>query len=95
MLKLTTAADKLATAKSVHMQPFMDWQHAHADRALLPRGQFPKRANIHLVAEIELPPSFLKFLLDGPAFMFMLLTMFVLTLLVAIPNALAGCTLLE
>jgi len=73
----------------------MKGQHAHADGALLLRGQFPERANIQLGADIELAPSFIKHLLDGPAFMLMLLTMLVLTFLVAIPNALAPIALLE
>ena len=62
----------------------------HADWTFLLRGQFPKGANILLGAEIELASSFTKFLLDKLAFFFMLLPVFVLTILVTIPNALAG-----
>ena len=46
-------------------------------------------------AEIELASSFIKFLLDALALLLMLLPVFVLTVLVAIPNALAGRALLE
>ena len=67
----------------------------HADWTLLPRGQFPQRAQILLGAEIELASSFVKFFLDWPALLLMLLPVFVLTFLVAIPNALAIPTLLE
>ena len=67
----------------------------HADWTLLPRGQFPQRAQILLGAEIELASSFVKFFLDWPALLLMLLPVFVLTFLVAIPNALAGRALLD
>ena len=59
----------------------------HADWTLLPRGQFPKRANIQLAANIEPASSFVKLLLDKPALLLMLLAVLILTLLVAIPNA--------
>ena len=59
----------------------------HADWAILPRGQFSKRPDILLGAEIELSSSFVKLLLDKAALLLMLLAMLILTLLVAIPNA--------
>jgi hypothetical protein len=59
------------------------------------RGQIPKRAQILLGADIELASSFVKFLLDALAFFSMLFPVFVLTILVAVPNALARDTLLE
>ena len=61
----------------------------HADGTLLPLGQFPKRPNIHLRADIELASSPIKFLLDAPALLLMLLAVLVLALLVAVPDALA------
>jgi hypothetical protein len=67
----------------------------HADWTLLPRGQLPERANIQLRANIELSPSSVKLLLDAPALFLMLLPVFVLTILVAIPNALARRALLD
>ena len=73
----------------------MKRQHVQADWTLLPRGQFSKRANIHLRAKIELASSFIKLLLDGLAFFFMFLPVLVLTVLVTIPNALAGPALHE
>ena len=73
----------------------MNGQHPHTDRTFLLRGQFPKRADILLGAEIELASSFIKLLRDALANPLMLLAVFVLTILVAIPNALAIPTLLE
>ena len=75
----------------------MNGQDMHADGTLLPRGHFPKsrRTNIFLGTESEFASSLIKFLLDTPAFLLMLLAVFVLAFLVAIPNALAGRTLLE
>ena len=80
----------------------MKRQQTHADRALLLRGQIPKRAQILLGADIELAFSFtkhevpfIKLLLDALAFFSMLLAMFVLAFLIAIPNALAPAALLE
>ena len=73
----------------------MNRQHTHADWALLLRGQLPERPDIQLHAEIELSSTFVKFLLDSLAFLLMLLSVFVLTFLVAIPNAQASVTLLE
>jgi uncharacterized membrane protein HdeD (DUF308 family) len=67
----------------------------HADWTLLPRRQFLKRAQIHLGTDIELAFSFIKHLLDTPALLLMLLPVSVLTILVAIPNALAGPALFE
>ena len=67
----------------------------HADWAFLSRGHFPERANVYLGTEIELSSSLVQFLLDTLAFMFMLLPVFVLAFLVAIPNALASVALLE
>jgi len=67
----------------------------HTDWALLPRGQLPDRPKIQFRAEIELSSSLIKNLFDGPAFLLMLLAMFVLTFLVAIPNAHAPVALLE
>ena len=67
----------------------------HANWTLLPRGQFLKRPNILLGAEIELASSFVKFFLDASAIRPMLLPVFVLTVLVAKPNALAGPALHE
>ena len=73
----------------------MNRQWLHADWALLPRGQLLKRPNIHLGAKVELASSILKRLLDTSALLFMLLPVFVLAILVAIPNALAGPALHE
>ena len=73
----------------------MDRQHAHADWAFLPWGHFPERPNILLGAEIELASSFIKDRLNKPALLLMLLAVFVLTFLVAIPNALAPVALLQ
>ena len=73
----------------------MNGHSTHANWTLLTLGQFSQRANIQLRAEIELASSFAKFLLDGSALLLMLLAVLVLTFLVAIPNALAGRTLLE
>ena len=73
----------------------MKRQNEHADWALLPLGHFPKRADILLGADIELASSFIKFLLGGFALLLVLLPVFVLTLLVAIPSALAIPTLFE
>ena len=73
----------------------MKRQHTHADWTLLPRGELSKRPDIHLRADIELASSFVQFLLDGFALMFMHLPMFFLTILAAIPHALAGPTLHE
>ena len=95
MLKIATAAKSLATASEVTLQLCMNRHRAHADRAFLPRGQFPKRADILLGAEIELASSFIKLLLDALANLLMLLAVMVLTILVAIPNALAGRALFE
>ena len=67
----------------------------HADWAFLPRGQFRKRPNILLRADIELASSFVKLLLDALALLLMLLAVAVLTIPVAIPNTLAGRTLLD
>ena len=72
----------------------MKRQHLHTNWTLLLRGQLPKRAKIQLRAKIELASSFLKHLLDSLALLLVFLPVFVLTLLVAIPNALAGRTLL-
>ena len=68
----------------------MNGHRAHADRTFLPREQFPDRPNVHLGADIELASSFVKLLLDGLALLLMLLPVTVLTILVAIPNTLAG-----
>ena len=73
----------------------MKRQHTHADWTLLPWGRFLKRPNIQLIADIELSSSIIKNLLDPLALLLMLLPMFVLTILVAIPNALAGPALHE
>ena len=73
----------------------MNGHRAHADRTFLPRGQLPKRPNIFLGADIELASSCFKYLLDTPAFFFMLPSVMLLTILVAIPNALAGRALFE
>ena len=73
----------------------MKRQHLHTNGTFLSRGQFPERPNIHFPADIELTSSFVKFLLDGLAFFFMLPPVFVLTVLVAIPYALAGPALHE
>ena len=67
----------------------------HTDGALLSRGQFLKRADVQLGADIELSSTFVENLLDGLALLLMLLPVFVLTILVAIPNALAGPALHE
>ena len=95
VLETATAADSLATAIGVRLQAFMSRQHLHADWAFLPRGQFPKRADILLGAEIELASSFIKLLLDALANLLVLLAVTVLTILVTIPNALASVALLE
>ena len=73
----------------------MKRQHTHADGTFLPRGQFLERAQIQLIAEIELSSSVVKDLLDALALRFMLLAVLVLTLLVAIPNAFAPGALLD
>ena len=73
----------------------MQWQHTHTDGTLLPLGHFSKRSNILLGTETELASSFIKNLLDGSAFMFMLLAVLVLAFLIAIPNTLAPVALLE
>jgi hypothetical protein len=73
----------------------MKRQHTHTDGALLPRRYVGKRAQILLGAKIELTSSFVKLLFDAPTLDLMLLAVFVLTLLVAIPNTLTGRTLLE
>jgi hypothetical protein len=73
----------------------MKRQYTHADLTLLPRRWFGKRANIQLSAEVELTSSFKKLFLDDLALLLMLPAMTVLTILVAIPNALAGPTLFE
>ena len=73
----------------------MKRQHTHADWALLPRGAFPERPDIQLRADIKLASSLVKFLLDATALFLVLLPVFVLTVLVAIPNALAGPALHE
>ena len=73
----------------------MNRQRTHADSAFLPRRQFPERANVQFFAEIELASSLLKNILDSLAFLLMFLPVFVLALLVAIPNALAGPALHE
>ena len=69
----------------------------HTDWTLLLWGQFPdpERPDVQFFAEIELASSLLKNILDAPALLFMLLPVFVLTFLVAIPNALAGPALHE
>ena len=95
MLIVATTADSFATACMVRVQPSMKRQHTHADWTFLPRGQFPKRPNVQLRADIELASSFTKLLLDELALRLVLLPVTVLTILVAIPNALAGRTLLE
>ena len=95
MLKIATAAKSLATASEVTLKHCGNGHRAHADRAFLPRGQFPKRADILLGAEIELASSFIKLLLDALANLLMLLAVMVLTILVTIPNALASVALLE
>ena len=73
----------------------MNRQHPHADGALLLRGQFPQRPDVQLGADIELASSFIEFLLDGPAFMFMLLAVAVQTILATIPDAQAPAALLQ
>ena len=95
MLIIATTADSLAAAIEENLQRCMNRQHTHADGTLLPRGQLPKRADILLGAEIELASSFVKFFLDASTLFLVLLPVFVLTILAAIPNALAGRTLLE
>ena len=65
----------------------------HADWTFLPRGHFPNRANIELLANIELASSFVKFRLYTLAILLMLLAVFVLTFFVAIPNALTSIAL--
>ena len=95
VLVIASAADSLATAIGVRVQAFMKRQHTHADGTLLPRGQFLKRANVQLLADIELASSFVELLLNAPALFFVLLAVLVLALFVAIPNTLAPITLLE
>ena len=73
----------------------MHRHYTHADWALLPRGQLSKRPNIQLCAEIELASSFVENLLDGSAFLLMLLPVTVLAVLITIPNALASPALHE
>ena len=66
----------------------------HADWALLPRGDFSDRANLLLRTKVELVSSFVKLLLDALTLLLVLPPVTVLTILVAIPNALAIPTLL-
>ena len=73
----------------------MNRQRTHADWALLLRGKFSNRPNVQLGAEIELASTFMKNLLDTLAFMFMFVTVFLLTRAIAIPNALTCRALLE
>ena len=73
----------------------MDRQSTHADWTFLPRRLVGKRTQIFFGADIELASSFIKHLLDVLALLLMLLPVFVLTFLVAIPNALAGPALHE
>ena len=77
------------------MQLWMNGQHKHANWAFLLRRQLLERSDILLRAEIELASSIIKNLLDGLALPFMLSPVTILAILVAIPNTLAGCTLLE
>ena len=65
------------------------------DWALLLRGNVPERPDIHLGAEVELASSFVKLLLDKLALLSMLLPVFVLAVLVTIPNTLAVSALHE
>ena len=67
----------------------------HADWTVLSSGHFSERAQIFLGAKIELASSFVKHLLDALALLPMHLPVTVLTILVAIPNALTGRALLE
>ena len=68
----------------------------HTNGAFLARGQFLERTKIKLLsADIELASTFSKLHLDALALLLMLLAVFVLTILVAIPNALAPVALLE
>ena len=73
----------------------MQRQRVHAYWALLLRGQDREGTQILLRAKIELASSLSKLLLDGLAFYFMLLPVTILTILIAIPNALAGPALHE
>ena len=73
----------------------MHRHYTHADWALLPRGQLSKRPDIQFRTKIELAVSCHENLLDGLAFLLMLLPVFVLAFLIAIPNALAGPALHE
>ena len=73
----------------------MEWGNMHADRALLPRGQFLKRTNIHLRPKIELASSLIEFLLDELALLSVLLAVLVLTILAAIPDTLAPVAIFE
>ena len=73
----------------------MNRQRVHTDWAFLPQGDFSQRPDIELGADIELASSLIKHYLDTLACFFMLLPVFVLTVLVAIPNALAGPALHE
>jgi hypothetical protein len=67
----------------------------HADWTLLPRGYFPERPDIQLRTAVELASTFVKLLLDALALFLMFLPVFILAILVAIPNALAIPTFLE
>ena len=73
----------------------MQRQRVHAYWALLLRGQDREGTQILLRAKIELASPCSKHFLDGLAFFFMLLPVTVLTILIAIPNALARRALLE
>ena len=95
MQQIATATENLATASGVRVYAVVNGQNAHADGALVTRGQFLNRSDVHLGADIELASSFIKHLLDGPALPLMLLAVFFPTFLVAVPNALAPVTLLE
>ena len=74
----------------------MKRQCTHADRTFLPRGHFPKWPNAQLRAKVDLATTtFIELLLDEFAFFSMLLPVFVLAVLVTIPNTLAGSALHE
>ena len=74
----------------------MERKDAHADGTLLLRGQLPKRTNVQLFDDKELAFSpTIKFLLDASTLDLVLLAVFVLAFLVAVPNALAPVAQLD
>ena len=91
----TTLANSVAATFEVHVQLVVNRHDVPADITLFPWRQLLKLPDLLLGAEIELASSFVEHRLDAPALLLMLLAVLVLTLLVAIPNALAPVAHLE